>query len=97
MHVAAAVVVILPGYLVILRGTGVHLVQLFRACLLPTIAAFPAALAGWLIARQIASQPISLLGGGLAAVGIYLLVMGRWLMSHLRAVRGSSTDEHDRG
>lgn len=87
VHVGASLIFILPGYLVIVRSTGVSLRALFRACLLPTAAAVPACLVAFLAARYIPTPGVALLVGGLGAIAVYLAVMARWLLSHLRTLR----------
>lgn len=90
VHVVVSIAFILPGYLAIVRATGVSLRALLRACLLPTVAAVPAVLAAGAAAHYIANPVVALLVGGFGAVVLYLAVMGRWLLSHVRALKPST-------
>lgn len=94
IHVAVSVVLILPGYLFILRATGVRLAALFRECFLPMTAAIPAALVAFAAARYIPIPLVALLVGGLGAVLAYLAVTGRWLRSQLKKARAPHPAEH---
>ncbi|MDN5978084.1 lipopolysaccharide biosynthesis protein [Acidipropionibacterium jensenii] len=88
VHVGASVIFILPGYLGIIRATGVRLGALARACLRPTLATVPACLAALAACHLISAPVIALLVGGAGAVAVYLAVMGRWLLARVRQVRG---------
>lgn len=94
VHVAVALVFILPGYLFVLRSTGVSVTALLRACLRPTLATIPAVVVALAADSLIESSVVALLVGGFGAVLAYLAVMGRWLLSRLRTLRsgGGVTD-----
>lgn len=87
VHVGASVAFILPGYLAIIRSTGVRLTALLRACLRPTLATLPACLAALLASHLIARPVAALLVGGAGAVAVYLAVTGRWLLARAAQIR----------
>ncbi|MCR2823920.1 oligosaccharide flippase family protein [Microbacterium sp. zg.Y909] len=86
-HVLVAVVVILPGYLLALRGSGVAVAPLLRAALWPTAAACPAIAAAYILSLLLPSPLGALLIGGSAAVAIYALCAGPWLCRIWRRTR----------
>lgn len=87
VHVGASLVFVLPGYLIILRRSGVRLTALLGTCLRPTLATIPACAAALIASRYIATPLVALLAGGIGAVLAYLAVMGRWLLARMRAIR----------
>ncbi|AXE38682.1 lipopolysaccharide biosynthesis protein [Acidipropionibacterium virtanenii] len=88
VHVGASAVCILPGYLAIIRSTGVSLVALLRACLRPTLATVPACLVALTASHLITRPLLALLVGGVGAVAVYLVGMGRWLLARTAQIRG---------
>jgi PST family polysaccharide transporter len=91
VHVAASLVFVLPGYLVIIRRSGVRLTDLLGTCLRPTLATIPACAAALIASRCIPSPLVALLVGGAGAVVVYLVVMGGWLLARLRTIRTPAT------
>jgi PST family polysaccharide transporter len=83
-HVAVALVAI-PAYLLALRATGIRITSLARPLLLPVLAAVPAGAAGLLVTRATSDPWLQLFGGGLAIVGVYAAVLGRWVIGLLPA------------
>jgi len=86
-NVGVSLVLTLPGYLIIVRSTGVKLRELAKACLLPTVAAIPAVTIAVLVGQLFASPLASLLIGGAGAVIVYLAIAGRWLLARLQIAR----------
>jgi O-antigen/teichoic acid export membrane protein len=86
-HVAVAVAVILPAYLVVLHRSGVSVGPLLRSLLAPTLAAVPA-LAVVLVARAFVHDPFTSLAiGGAGFAATYLLSLSPWLLRRLRVLR----------
>ncbi|MER7798022.1 oligosaccharide flippase family protein [Microbacterium sp. NPDC096154] len=90
VHVAVALALILPGYLLAVRRAGARLRPLLRACLRPTIAVLPAAAVGWGLDALLASPLAALLAGGAGAAATYLLVVGPWLLARVRSLRSGA-------
>lgn len=86
-HVACALVVVLPLYLVAVRRSGADLRALGRAVRLPLLAAVPTTAAAVLVARAAGSPVVALLAGGGAGAAVYLAVVGRSLLRSVRALR----------
>jgi PST family polysaccharide transporter len=86
-QVVVTVAIVLPGYLWVLRSTGVSLAAMVRECLIPTLASLPAAGAAYFCATFIDNAPVALLVGGFVAVAVYALIAGRWLLAQLKALR----------
>lgn len=79
-HVGVALLVALPAFLCALRRTGLRAGPVLRALLVPGAAAVPAALAGVLVVRLSDAPWLQLITGGLAIVGVYAALVGRWLL-----------------
>lgn len=88
-QVVVSILIVLPGYLVVLRSAGVSLSALGRACVLPILATLPAVAVAVLATALIDSPPAALAAGALGAVLVYLAVMGRWLRARLRRLRSA--------
>lgn len=86
-HVAVALVVVLPLYLVSVRRSGADLRALLGATWRPLLAAVPTVTAALLVSRQVASPLLGLLAGGLAGSVVYVVLVGRPLLRDLRALR----------
>lgn len=89
VHVAAAVVVILPAYLVVLQRAGVQVASILRAAVWPTIGALPATAAALLANLFITNALGALLVGGFAALAVYVITMWPWARRRLREYRRS--------
>ncbi|MCP3423020.1 oligosaccharide flippase family protein [Nocardioides pinisoli] len=86
-HVVVVVVVVVPAYGVALRRVGVDVSALAGTCVLPLVAAVPATVACWVLARS-GGPPLLLLAGGAACVvGLYLLPMLPWARRRLSELR----------
>lgn len=85
-HAAVAVVVVLPTYLIVLRGSGISALALARRAGRPTLCAIPAIAVAWACARFIDSPLIALLVGGIAAVALYVALMWTWAVRELKGL-----------
>lgn len=86
VHLIVALAVVLPAYLVALHRSGIALRRIAAECWPPVAAMVPAGLAGW-FAASLGTLPIwSLLFGGVAGLGVYAALLGRWAA---RRVRGA--------
>jgi len=92
VHVAVAIVVILPAYAVALRGTGVRAIEFVRAAWWPTVATIPTVAVAIGARALFPSAVPALLIGGAAAVLVYAALMWPWLRRHLRGVRPASAE-----
>lgn len=86
-HVAVALVVVLPLYLVAVRRSGADLRAVLGATWLPLLAAVPTVAATLLVSRQVASPLLGLLAGGVAGSVVYTALVARPLLRDLRALR----------
>jgi len=84
-HVAVAVAVILPAYMVALRRIGVPLRVLATSMWLPTLAAVPMWLVAHLLGRLIGEPLLALAAGGLAGLAVYAAICLPWLRRLLPA------------
>jgi len=85
-HVAVAVLVVLPAYLLFLHRARVRIRLFLRAWLLPTVAAIPLAAALWLITTRVESALLALTSAAAAAVLLYAIPMARWWVRRVRAI-----------
>ncbi len=92
VHVAVAVVVILPAYLIALARAGAHVGSIFRAATWPTLAAIPAIAVAVVIHLVIVAPLPALLVGGLAAGLVYGGLIFPWLRRHLKQLRAADGD-----
>lgn len=79
-HVVVGALVILPAYLVALRGVGARITDLVRAMWLPTVAAVPMWWIGHAVATAVGTPILALLAGGLAGSLTYLALCHRMLL-----------------
>ncbi|WP_282944246.1 oligosaccharide flippase family protein [Cellulomonas endometrii] len=86
-HVAVALAVVLPLYLVAVRRSGADLRGLAAATWLPLVAAPPTVAAALLVSRLVEGLVPGLLLGGLAGALVYAALVGRPLVRDLRASR----------
>ncbi|VTR76321.1 oligosaccharide flippase family protein [Cellulomonas hominis] len=86
-HVAVALAVVLPLYLVAVRRSGADLRGLAAATWLPLVAAPPTVAAALLVSRLVEGPVPGLLLGGLAGALVYAALVGRPLLRDLRASR----------
>ncbi|MFV0429707.1 MAG: oligosaccharide flippase family protein [Arachnia sp.] len=87
-HVAVALVIVVPGYLICLRRHGVRAAQLGVAMLRPALAAVVLALVLGLGVARIERPIVALLVAGAAGLGLYLAPLYRWgrgLVTELKA------------
>jgi len=78
-HVAANAAVLLPGFMLILAGsTGFGPRQFLAAVARPALAAVATGLVAHWVAGQFEQAWLAILLGGLAGVGVYLLLMVTW-------------------
>lgn len=93
VHVAVAVAVVLPAYLVALRTSGVSAVRVLRRSWWPTLATIPAAAAAWVICVYVGNPVAQLVLGGCVAVCVYVAIMWPWGLREWRAVRAPANEE----
>jgi lipopolysaccharide exporter len=86
-HVAVAVGIVLPGYAIALRGSGVRIAELIRAAWWPTVVALPV-VAVALVANFALDEALpALLAGGTGALVVYGLLMWPWLRRRIADMR----------
>jgi len=90
VHVLVAVAVILPAYLLVIRRAGVRVTAMLRAAWWPTLATAPAATVAVISRILIDSPPLAVLVGGLAALVVYGLLAGPWLVRQYRRLRAGA-------
>lgn len=86
-HLAIAVVVVLPAYLVCLRRHGVAIAPLLRRCLVPTLTAVPLAAVGVALAHWLPWPLLCLAAALVCAVAFYALPLHRWWLDQLHILR----------
>lgn len=92
-QVGVGVVVLTPGYLVVLHRLGIPLRPLGRNLLVPLAGVAPAGLAGWYLGGVLATPILGLIVGGLGATIAYVLVLGSWLRRRLADMRAADEAE----
>jgi hypothetical protein len=91
-HVVIGALVIMPAYLVALRGVGARIADIARALWLPTVAAAPMWWVGHAVATAVGTPILALLAGGTAGSLTYLAICHRMLLG-LWARSRSEEDE----
>ncbi|WP_036280572.1 oligosaccharide flippase family protein [Microbacterium sp. CH12i] len=87
VHVAVAVAIVLPAYLIVLARSGIRMRDLFGALWLPSVAALPAiAFAIW-IGLVIQDAVPALLVGGFGAVLVFSITAGPYAYRRFRTAR----------
>lgn len=89
-HLVVGLLVVLPAYLVSMRGQGADVRAVLRSVAPPVVAMVPAALLAHLAAHAVHSPVLSLLAGGTVGVGVYALLIARWLLPRIRTSAGTS-------
>lgn len=92
VHVLVASLIVLPGYLVALRKSGLRIRKVLRRSWWPTVATIPTAGSAWAASRILDSALAQLVVGGFVAVGVYALTMRPWIMRELHVLRSRPTD-----
>lgn len=87
VHLIVAALIVLPAYLIALKSSGVSLVALAKRSWWPSLATLPAIAAAWGVQSALNNNLAALLGGGLAAVSVYALIMWPWARRELTAIR----------
>jgi lipopolysaccharide exporter len=80
-HVFIGALVILPAYLLALRGVGARIGVIVRAMWLPTLAAAPMWWAGHAVATAVGTPILALLAGGTTGVLTYLVICHRMVLA----------------
>jgi PST family polysaccharide transporter len=86
-HVAVAVAVVLPAYLICLRRAGVDPSGFVTAWVRPVVCLVPAAIVCWWIGQQEAASLLLLAAGGLASIALYAVPMAPWWIRSIRLLR----------
>lgn len=92
-HVAVAVAVVLPAYLVALRRVGADLTAVARVVWQPVLAVVPAVSAAFLVSRAVDGPFVALLLGGAAGSLIYTALIYRWLRRLVRELMSAGLGE----
>ena len=88
-HFAVAFGIVLPGYAIALRGSGVRIAELIHAAWWPTVVALPV-VAVALVANFALDEVLpALLAGGTGALVVYGLLMRPWLRRRIADMRGT--------
>ena len=88
-HVAVAVGVTLPAYLVCLRRVGIAAQAALRAAAVPTLAAIPFAVTCWYVTRTGDSAIVAIVAASCCALLIYALPLSKWWKARLRDLRSA--------
>jgi lipopolysaccharide exporter len=86
VHLAVAVVVVLPAYLVALHRNGISIAGLARCCWQPVAAVIPAAGIALAASALFPSPLVDLAVGAVVGGGAYVLLMYRWVTRRIRAL-----------
>lgn len=89
-HLIVALVVVLPAYLLALRGAGVPWRPLAHATTTPMLAAATAGVAAGSVASMIGRPWLALIAGAGVGVGVYAVLILRWLQRALGTLRATS-------
>ena len=87
VHVAIALLVVVPAYGLCLHRAGVAVSRLLSACSVPVLALAPAAVVCWWVGRWELSGPLAILTGGACAVALYLAPLFPWCRQRLEELR----------
>jgi lipopolysaccharide exporter len=89
-HVAVAVLVVFPAYLVAMRKAEVSPLRFIGAWLIPTLAAVPLAAVLWFVTTSVPVEWAAL--GAAAAAGLlfYVLPLSKWWRAKLRSLNAGS-------
>ena len=90
-HVAVAVVVVLPAYLLAAARVGADVRAVLRSAWQPIAAMVPAGVVAYLVSSQFSAAGWSLLAGGLCGGAVYAAIMYRWIRG--RIPRAASSGE----
>jgi lipopolysaccharide exporter len=93
VHLAVAVVFVLPAYLIALRRAGIELAGLARACWPPVAAMIPAAAVALLVSAQSGAALWRFLLGGLSGSAVYLALIYQWASKRIRAANSVHKEE----
>jgi lipopolysaccharide exporter len=96
-QVIVSVVIVLPGYLLVLRSSDVSVLALAKACIRPAAATVPAVVVALLSTLLLDSHLLALLVGGAGAVLVYLALTGRWLLRQARAFGKADAQQQEAG
>jgi PST family polysaccharide transporter len=92
-HVVIGALVILPAYLVALRGVGARIPDIVRTMWLPTLAAVPMWWSGHAVATAVGTPILALMAGGLAGSLTYLALCHRMVLRLWPRSRSTSEAE----
>ena len=87
VHVAVAVLVVIPAYAHCLRRAGVEVGRLARACVVPLLALVPAVAVCWWVGHSQLPGAVAVLVGGGCAVALYLAPLLPWCRQRLEELR----------
>lgn len=91
LQLGVSLTVVLPGYVLALRGPGVRAGDLARELWRPSVGGLPAVATAFIATSFLHDTVVALLTGGISAVAVHLLVMGPWLRTRLRVLRNADT------
>ncbi|MPQ99437.1 oligosaccharide flippase family protein [Modestobacter sp. I12A-02628] len=83
-HLAVALLVVLPGYLVAVRRAGASPWTVLGRLWPPLLAVVPAVLASGLLSARVEHPALALLLGGTVGLAVYALLIGRWALGWAR-------------
>lgn len=90
-HVAIAVCVVVPAFLLALRAAGVRCTQMLRPLAVPTVAAVPMTAVGMAATGALDGPWLQLLGAGTAMTLVYVAIAGRTMR---RLIAGEPSHAH---
>ena len=92
-HLAVALCLVVPAYLLALRSSHTDLRLLLRQLTIPLVAAVPAAGAAYLAMQAVDGNLARLLLGGLAGSAVYAGVLYRWIKNCLQLLKQHTHEE----
>ncbi|MGO4535823.1 oligosaccharide flippase family protein [Leifsonia sp. 2MCAF36] len=89
-HLIVAGAVVLPAYLIAMRGAGVGALAFLRGWIVPTLAGIPLAAVLWAISVWVQLPLLAILVGGVVGSLVYAIPLARWWVSRVRSLQSSS-------
>jgi PST family polysaccharide transporter len=90
-HLVVAGAVVLPAYLIAMRGEGVGALAFLRGWIVPTLAGIPLVAVLWAISAWVEAPLVAILVGGAVGSLVYAIPLVRWWIRRVRSLQSSSS------